>query len=866
MANEQIIYVGPEEELTNVRERLEHTQAGRITLVIPQQTQLRSHVGWRLLRSRVRELGQDVLVISSDRQIRAVAKAAGFRVAESLESPPSDRPRPNSRPVRSDAGSKASQSSGKQVASGRPDSRSLQPGKQPSKRNLPADGRQQTPLSSSSKGGAFSGSGEMNTGTGASASSTFDIEDLSFDSRYPLPNQAVPPGHSVAAGREDDEIDPLVADYYVARSIRKAAQGADAGATPSASEMTGPSGSTPEQSSKIPPQSELDDDPFAYMEDIQPVALPEQRASTFIHDIDQGIPDLSDIPTDVHEIEIEDLGDEGEVMLQHDSSLHALAEPMHEEQGMQETPRIYGMPPRSSRMGSNSRPSFENFEDEDELLPVPIPDQPTRSTPSYPARSSGVPAPLVAGRREPQPIIQPPPQARNVSTKSSAQQTRKPASTKTSRTVTKPPMSGKTGALSNHQARRIAIITGISLAVLVCAVLAFLFFGSNATVTIIVPSQPLSVTGHYMASTNRHDTQQNTIPSQVLMYSASATGQGTATGTVKQGNQVATGTVTFSNKGTTALDIPIKTVLSTSGAVAIQFVTTADALVQPDSSSAPPSVVPVQAKDPGDSGNVAANSINIIPPESLNSIATSNQIPLTSVNLTATNPSPMVGGGATNVPAVSSTDVNTLAQALQKQVQNEINIWLSKSVLKGDVTGTLMPNVLGSSTPLPEEKMITTPTVGQPAPGGKFTGVLSVTVSVLVIRNAAIQAAGRTQLNADAQHKNPPFVLATQLPVTVKVTSSTPSKDGTTLSITVDATGHIVPQVSTQGISNLVAGKSQDQAKSSITIFISKQTGIKEGVSTSIDIFPPFLGTMPFRPEQIHIIVQPGPATGSPNG
>ncbi|HEX9131786.1 MAG TPA: hypothetical protein VF844_05805, partial [Ktedonobacteraceae bacterium] len=147
MAKEQIIYVGPDEELTNVRERLEHTQARPIMLVIPPQTQLRSHVGWRLLRSRVRELGQDVLVISSDRQIRAVAKAAGFRVADSLESPPSDRPRPNNRPVRSDLGGKTSQGSSKQPGSGRPDSRSVRPGQQSTKRNLPGQGRQQAPLS-----------------------------------------------------------------------------------------------------------------------------------------------------------------------------------------------------------------------------------------------------------------------------------------------------------------------------------------------------------------------------------------------------------------------------------------------------------------------------------------------------------------------------------------------------------------------------------------------------------------------------------------------------------------------------------------------------------------------------------------------
>jgi hypothetical protein len=405
------------------------------------------------------------------------------------------------------------------------------------------------------------------------------------------------------------------------------------------------------------------------------------------------------------------------------------------------------------------------------------------------------------------------------------------------------------------------MIISISAGVLLLALLLFIYFASNATVTVVVPSQSLNVTSQYIASTNQQNSQQNTIPSQVLTYTASATGQGTATGSVQQGNQIAAGTVTFSNKGPNPLDIPTGTVLSTSGAVPVQFVTVADVLVQRDSSSSLPLPVPVQAQLPGGSGNVAANSITIIPPDSLTKIAHNNQISSTSLNLTVTNPNPMTGGGAANVSAVSNTDVNTLAQTLQKQVQNEINIWLAKSVSKGDEAGTPMPNVLGSSTPLPEEKMITTPTVGQPAPGRKFTGVLSVKVSVLVIRNAAIQTAGRAQLMAKALHMNPPAVLATQLPA-VKVTKSTPSQDGTSLSITVDATGHVVQQVPAQQISRQLAGKSIDQAKS----FINKQAGIKGVVYTNIVYFPPFPGFMPFRAEQIHIVVEPGPIIGTSNG
>src|SRR5258708_32760302 len=87
MADEQTIYLSPDEELTTVRERLKKTNARRITLVIPSQTTLRSHVGWRLIHARMRELGIELTVICPDRQVRSVARAAGFKVAESQESP-----------------------------------------------------------------------------------------------------------------------------------------------------------------------------------------------------------------------------------------------------------------------------------------------------------------------------------------------------------------------------------------------------------------------------------------------------------------------------------------------------------------------------------------------------------------------------------------------------------------------------------------------------------------------------------------------------------------------------------------------------------------------------------------------------------
>jgi hypothetical protein len=846
MANEKIIYLGPEEELTQVRDRLENTKAGSIILVIPPQTQLRSHVGWRLLRSRVRELGQDVLIISSDRQIRAVAKAAGFRVADSLESPPSDRPRPINRPVRSTTSGKTSQGANKQTSNGNRASRSLQ------------SGQQQTPSSSGKNGDMLSGSENVSRESDTFASSTFEIEEIPYDSHYDFPMETVPAPQSDVGDREDAEVDSLVQDYYVARSIREAAQSSESSQLSPTIKDPETSG-TFEQSSKIPQPSEIEDDPFGYMEDIQPTALPEQRASTVIHDIDQGVPDISDVPTDVYDAEVEDLGDVGGGVLHDDWSSHTLDEQALEESDNQEAPRVYRMPQRDNNKGNTMRPSLEDFGDEDDLLPPSskIEDQPTRLTTS------------TVARREPQPIIQPSPQARKVTVNPNTLQTNKPITTTTNkgRVVTTPPLNRQvrrqTSSNSNRNSKRILAIVSISLGVLLLAFLLFNYFASSATVTVVVPSQSLSVTNQqYVASMDPQSGQQNTLPSQVLTYTPTARGQGTATGTIKQGNQVATGTVSFTNTSSSQLDIPSGTVLSTNSATPVRFVTIADVLVQPGANNTIPT--PIQAQLTGESGNVAANTIIILPPDSLTRIAQNNpgSTP-TPTNLTVTNTNPTTGGGATNVKAVSSSDANALAATLQQQIQNEVNAWLKAVVHPGDVAGTPVPDVLTSSTPLPEETFVTTPTIGQPAPGGKFSGVLTAKVSVLVIRNASIQVAGRVQLTAHALHMNPPAVLATSLPVTVRVTKSTPSHDGKSLTVIVDATGHVVQQVSAQQISQQLAGKSVDQAKSFIN---SGQAGITEVVTTNIVVVPPFLGFMPFRSKQIHIVIQPGPVKGAANG
>src|SRR5258708_24182771 len=101
------------------------------------------------------------------------------------------------------------------------------------------------------------------------------------------------------------------------------------------------------------------------MDDLQPASLPEQRGATHIEDIDSGIPDISDFPTDELEPKIEDLGDEGEIPFQQDPAPRAWSEPVVEEPGVAEAPRVYGTPPRANRSRSVHRLPIQDIDYQD---------------------------------------------------------------------------------------------------------------------------------------------------------------------------------------------------------------------------------------------------------------------------------------------------------------------------------------------------------------------------------------------------------------------------------------------------------------------------------------------------------------------
>jgi hypothetical protein len=847
MADEQIIYLSPEEELTNVRERLEKTQARHIILVIPPQTQLRSHVGWRLLRSRTRELNKDVLVISSDRQIRAVVKAAGFRVADSQESPASGGTRPGSRPSRSGSGGRTPARGrnvpGTGTGRGTPDrgsSTDIRRREQPA-RTTP-DKQSSTPEEPVSRVDDPSKSGTTNP-----ISSAFGSQGKAFGPGYDYRIETSPSRFTAKPEQEDDEPDQLVEDYNVAQSILRAAEQGKMGAATNPTEGQLP----PPQSPGAPRAfNEIAQDPFAFMEDRYPSPLPEQRGRSSLEELDEEIPDISNYPTGVLSSgDIEDLGDEGDIVKPGRSSPRSWSKPVLEEPETAESSRIYGVRPRNNRQGNI--PQVDEGEDE---LP-PIANQSTRAVP--PPRRVTTPLPYARTRTPtPQPQAQPPAPGRprmptGVPPAAPPQRgTGRPASTASGRQAaarmparTAPAKSARTGGMRSVLAY--FLIIGVILLIFGMLV----YYVPSADVTVTISSQtfstPLALTA---TAASRQDVVHHTLPATTLVFDTSVTGTGPASGSKKVGTTPATGSVIFTNNGNKPVDIPTGTIVSTSNGK--NFATTVDALVLAKGSDVGNSVpVQVQAQTPGMDGNVPINSITVIPSASLTSISQANN--KATVNLTVTNPKPFTNGGVGNATTVTPSDIAQLKATLEPQVQQRANAWLAQQVHTDDVQGK------------PVQNETVTPKAGQVTPSGTFTETLSLHMTVLVVRAADLQAAAQVEFNAAAKKVNPNYALVPQQKVNLAKTSSkacTPVSTETSIILCYTATGQIAPQVSEQKIRDLVVRKPVQEAESELTSSVPGISGVGR-----ITINPGFFPWMPLQSQRISVHFKVVPASTTPN-
>ena len=878
MADEQPIYVSPQEELTSVLERLARTQARHITLVIPSQTQLHSHTGWRLIHARMREMGKELLVISPDRQVQALASAAGFKVAARLDGGTQTRsgsgsrsgssnPRNGSRSrVGGSRGGAESQSTQQRRPTPSSHKRSTQP---PSPSQV--DFEDESTLERLGKRPALPRPSQP-----IAPAQPFEPPESKFGATYDFPVDTTPSLRPASLPFEEDDDDDealqrkYADDYQEAQNIR-------------ASASKGPV--MPEERRASTGRRKTD--PYAHLEDDQPHSrLPEQRGSlrSPVEELGAGVPDLADYSTEIMSGEIEDLGDQGALDLPVSKLDPEPPAPREREQGLRPRARTGQMQPTTRHSPRAPRPGAQDFEeDDDDLLALP------NQGPQAPRPSRGLggtagrpPSRGLAAAQSPRPsqglrpagAVPRPSQTLKPTSAASQAGSRRPASAPVGTTIQRAPnrrlMSRPAPTGGGRQASRpqsgprrkgggLRIFFGVVVALL-CVALALFYFVPTATVTISLQAQTFSQKVQLTALTNPQANVPGAVAATKLQANFSANGQAKATGSTRVGNAQAQGLVTFTNNGSADVTIPTGTLVTTQSG--LDFVTGAEAVI-PYGGNVP--AVPVTAQQSGDNGNVPANSITTIPTSSVNSIARYNKVSPASIKLTVANPQATSGGGALNEPAVTSGDVQGLEKTLHQKLQQQITAWLNQHVHSGDIHGATAPDVLGNSNPLSAEKLSGAPAVGQAVKSGTFNGTLSVQISVLVARTSDLQKAAGAQLNTAARKQNPPSILAAQLPVTLASVKSTTSADGNSLSITAQASGSIIQQVSTQEISNSLTGKGLTQAKSELQSSMARAGFLRVQISVS----PGFLANLPLIAGHIQVIlkpIQPTPPKHVPNG
>ncbi len=898
MSDEQMIFLDPDDDLNRVTERLTAATRQRVTLIVPPQTQMRSNVFWRLLFSRAREMGRDVTVVSADRQVRSVAKIAGFRTDDAPDTSASGKGRSGltGRTIRSQLESRLGNQQPSQPARHTPRRSGALSRNSPGAQLNNAQGR-----ASQQRWRESVPSPEDKTFTGQESMQNIrdfpapQIEGDDYDRPYEFrigASQATPLSPSAARQEEREEQDPYMPDYERSRSFLQSwqsgqvappalpvqpepeTQGERTIEFPLSPAQYEPTSSAPGSSalprSAFPERNMQPPDPFDEFDDQLLAPLPEQRGSAFVKDIDDDVPDITDKPAEVAGgYHIEDLG-EDEEEASPAGPQRQWPELLGDDPEEYEPRRVYGSRPRSSRAGSR-RPA-RGFYDEEEaelasidnrptgpsilpvqpIAPAPMPQQPSRQTDS-PAAARAT-AGAAAQPQRPQHNVNLPPGALDRSNRPGVSPAQRPVP----RPAAKP--------RSSQRGSRALVTLALLLLVLFLVGVGLFYYGTSATITVTVPWQTLSKSKlTLVATTNPQNKTQNTVDSQVLSFTASASGTVPATGTTPQGSTTAQGNATFSNNGAVDIDIPIHTIISTSagtGTLGILFVTQADALVLHSSSVQ----IPITAKSAGVGGNVGAGKISVIPADSLTAIAAVNHVTTASLNLSVTNPNATTGGGVINVPAATKNDIAALKLKLHQQIQTQVKNWLQTQLHSQDQRGSTMPDVLSSTTPLSNEVLTQAPPVGQALTSSTVQGTLTLQVKLLVVRYAAIQAAAQQQLNQLARKMNPPFTVTTaKSPVNVTAIAGSSSKGGTVLTITYNAVAQIVQYFNTDDLSSYLAGKTVDQAKSSIG---SNDAGIQNAQNVEITVIPSFLNILPFRPDHIRIIELPGvqQPSGKPNG
>lgn len=192
-----------------------------------------------------------------------------------------------------------------------------------------------------------------------------------------------------------------------------------------------------------------------------------------------------------------------------------------------------------------------------------------------------------------------------------------------------------------------------------------------ASVTLVPAQEPIAARAAVSARSDLEeaDLTQNLVPARRIGQRVEGDGTTAATGSRLAPDEPAGGVVVFTNRRPDSLEIPAGTLVATSTGANVRFETLEPALLP--GGIGQQITVPVQAVEPGVSGNVRAFSINTVE----GSLA---------LSVNVINPESMSGGTAKDVAVVTQEDKDRLRNELLQHVTQDAYQALGELLEEGE--------------------------------------------------------------------------------------------------------------------------------------------------------------------------------------
>jgi hypothetical protein len=336
---------------------------------------------------------------------------------------------------------------------------------------------------------------------------------------------------------------------------------------------------------------------------------------------------------------------------------------------------------------------------------------------------------------------------------------------------------------------------GILLILATAAAAYGLIFGvvPIASVTLVPATQPIHAEMQVIVSRDVEevDLAAGRIPATLIQVQVEDDGEVPTTGKRDAADSLATGSVVFINQLSQPVTVVTDTIVSTSLGTVIRFRTTETVELAPAAGAT--ATTPVEAVEPGSSGNVDTQLINTV------------EGPI-SLQVRVTNPAPTTGGGFRQVGAVTAADKNRLRSLLLQQLQQRALAEMQKELDDGE---TILPETVQVNAILTEDY---DQFVGEPA---EFLGLkIRALVSVMVFAESQVRAQAFRALN----HSVPEgfrLINGTQTLESVEVAEILP--DERSASLTARAAAMAVAAIDQADVHRAVQGKPLELARLSLT-------------------------------------------------